>query len=156
MLHPILPGSHPADLGDGNGVVEKIVAVINIVIRHALLEVTHQYIGSNLTGLEHFLQACLTRQSNYVAGDEGIPLDAQIMAQLTVRKASNEGVGAPKCRAAANGRSAEAEHRDIQRASLFGEAEDFAMRAEALRRRLRSSVDSSELIRADRDRDIAG
>lgn len=78
------------------------------------------------------------------------------MAQLTVRKASNEVVGAPKCRAAANRRPAEAEHRDIQRAPLFGEAEDFATRAEALRRRLRSSVDSSEIIRTDRDRDIAG
>lgn len=79
------------------------------------------------------------------------------MAQLTVRKVSNEVVGALKRTAAANGRSAEAEHRDILRPSLFGAAEDFATRAEALRRRLRSSVDSSETIRADRDRDdIAG
>lgn len=75
------------------------------------------------------------------------------MAQLTVRKVSAEVVGALKRRAAANGRSAEAEHRDILRASLLGAEEDFAARAEALRRRMRSSVDSGETIRADRDRD---
>lgn len=75
------------------------------------------------------------------------------MAQLTVRKVSDEVVGALKRRAAANGRSAEAEHRDILRASLLGAEEDFAVRAEALRRRMRSSVDSGETIRADRDRD---
>ena len=75
------------------------------------------------------------------------------MAQLTVRKVSAEVVGALKRRAAANGRSAEAEHRDILRASLLGTEEDFAARAEALRRRMRSSVDSGETIRADRDRD---
>ena len=77
------------------------------------------------------------------------------MAQLTVRKVSREVVGALKRRAAANARSAEAEHREILRTSLLGTEEDFAARAEALRRRLRSSVDSSEAIRADRDRDNA-
>lgn len=77
------------------------------------------------------------------------------MVQLTVRKLSREVVDALKRRAAANGRSAEAEHREILRASLLGTGEDFAARAEALRRRLRSSVDSSETIRADRDRDSA-
>ncbi len=75
------------------------------------------------------------------------------MAQLTVRKISSELVGALKRRAAANGRSAEAEHREILHASLLGTEEDFAARAQALRRRLRSSVDSSDIIRADRDRD---
>lgn len=75
------------------------------------------------------------------------------MAQLTVRKISPELVGALKRRAAANGRSAEAEHREILRMSLLGSEGDFAARAEALRRRLRSSVDSSDVIRADRDRD---
>ena len=75
------------------------------------------------------------------------------MAQLTVRKISPELVGALKRRAAANGRSAEAEHRGILRTSLLGTEEDFAARAKALRRRLRSSVDSSDTIRADRDRD---
>ncbi len=75
------------------------------------------------------------------------------MTQLTGRKVSSEVVGALKRRAAANARPAEAEHRDIQRASLFKAREDFATRAEALLRRLRSSVDSSEIIRANRDRD---
>ena len=77
------------------------------------------------------------------------------MAQLTVRKVSPEVVGALKRRAAANGQSAEAEHREILRASLLGKSEDFAARAEALRRRLRSSIDSTETIRMDRDRDTA-
>lgn len=60
-----------------------------------------------------------------------------------------------KQRATANGRSAEAEHREILRASLLGRVEDFADRAEQLRRRLRSSVDSTDTIRQDRDRDTA-
>ena len=77
------------------------------------------------------------------------------MAQLTVRNVHAEVVGALKRRAAANGRSAEAEHREILRASLLGRDEDFAARAAALRRRLRSSVDSADTIRADRDRDGA-
>ena len=78
------------------------------------------------------------------------------MAQLTVRNVSDEVVSALKRRAAARGRPAEAEHRDILCTSLFEAGEDFATRAEALRRRLNSSVDSTEIIRADRDRDIAG
>ena len=73
------------------------------------------------------------------------------MARLTVRNLSREVVDALQRRAAANGRSAEAEHREILRASLLGPEGDFAARAEALRRRLRSSVDSSETIRAHRD-----
>ena len=73
------------------------------------------------------------------------------MAQLTVRKISRELVDALERRAAANGRSTEAEHREILRASLLGAESDFAARAEALRRRLRSSVDSSIVIRATRD-----
>ena len=77
------------------------------------------------------------------------------MAQLTAREVSQEVVDALRRRAAANGRSTEAEHREILRASLLGTAKDFGVRAEALRRRLRSSVDSSETIRADRDRDGA-
>lgn len=75
------------------------------------------------------------------------------MAQLTVRKVSDEVVGALKRRAAARGRSAEAEHRDILRTALLGGRGDFAERAAALRRRLRCPIDSSEIIRADRDRD---
>lgn len=77
------------------------------------------------------------------------------MAQLTVRKVSQEVVGALKRRAAANGRSAEAEHREILHALLLGKEEGFAMRAAALRRRLRSSVDSADTIRKDRDRNGA-
>jgi len=75
------------------------------------------------------------------------------MAQLTVRNVSRELVGALKQRAAANGRSAEAEHREILRASLLGTETDFAAQAAALRKRLRSSVDSTDTIRADRERD---
>ena len=77
------------------------------------------------------------------------------MAQLTVRKVSQEVVGALKRRAAANGRSAEAEHREILRALLLEKEEGFAVRAAALRRRLRSSVDSADTIRKDRDRNGA-
>ena len=72
------------------------------------------------------------------------------MAQLTVRKISRELVGALERRAATNGRSTEAEHREILRASPLGAEDGFAVRAEALRRRIRSSVDSSA-IRAARD-----
>lgn len=75
------------------------------------------------------------------------------MAQLTVRNVSNEVVGALKRRAAANGRSAEAEHRALLRAALLEPDANFAVRANALRRRLRSSLDSTDIIRADRDRD---
>ena len=75
------------------------------------------------------------------------------MAQLTVRNIKEEVVRALKQRAAAHGRSAEAEHREILRAALLEGKENFPERAKALRQRLRSSVDSSETIRADRDRD---
>ena len=73
------------------------------------------------------------------------------MAQLTVRKISRELVCALERRAAANGRSTEAEHREILRASLLSAEGDFAARAEALRQRLRSSVDSSSVMRTTRD-----
>ncbi len=75
------------------------------------------------------------------------------MAQLTVRNVSKEIVGALKQRAAANGRSAEAEHRALLRKARFGTEEHFVQWAEALRRRLRSSIDSTDVILADRDRD---
>src|SRR5271165_3886653 len=52
-----------------------------------------------------------------------------------------------------HGRSAEAEHREILREALLQGEEDFAARAKALRGRLRSTVDSGSVIRADRDRD---
>lgn len=77
------------------------------------------------------------------------------MAQLTVRNVNDQIVRALKQRAAAHGRSAEAEHREILRQALLEGEEDFAARAKALRRRLHSTVDSSEIIRADRDRDTA-
>ena len=75
------------------------------------------------------------------------------MSQLTVRNVSAQIVRNLKQRAAAHGRSAEAEHREILRKALLGGEEDFTARAKALRQRLRSSIDSSEVIRADRDRD---
>jgi plasmid stability protein len=78
------------------------------------------------------------------------------MAQLTVRNVDDRVARALKQRAAAHGRSAEAEHREILRAALIwsGAAkESFAERAARLRRRLRSDVDSTALVRADRDRD---
>ena len=77
------------------------------------------------------------------------------MAHLTVRNVSDEVVDALKRRAAASGRSAEAEHRALLREALLGKGEDFAARAAELRRRLRSSVDSTDIIRADRDRNGA-
>ena len=73
------------------------------------------------------------------------------MAQLTVRKISQEVVGALERRVETNGRFAEAEHRETSRASLPGAGDDFAARAEALRWRPRSSVDSSDVIRAAGD-----
>jgi len=77
------------------------------------------------------------------------------MAQLTVRNVNEQVVRALKRRAADHGRSAEAEHRDILRKALLAGEESFAGRAKALRSRLRSTVDSADLIRADRDRDTA-
>ncbi len=77
------------------------------------------------------------------------------MAQLTVRNVNEQVVRALKRRAADHGRSAEAEHREILRKALLQGEESFASRAKALRSRLRSTVDSTDLIRADRDRDTA-
>lgn len=97
----------------------------------------------------------MTAQGDHIACNEGIYLKAFLMTQLTVRKVRDEIVRALKQRAAANGRSAEAEHRDILRKALLEEEESFAARAGTLRQRLRSTVDSSEFIRRDRDRDHA-
>ena len=77
------------------------------------------------------------------------------MARLTVRNVSGKLVDALTRRAAANGRSAEAEHREILRAALLAPDTNFAAQAAALRRRLRSSADSTDTIRADRERDDA-
>ena len=78
------------------------------------------------------------------------------MAQLTVRQVTDQIVRELKRRAAANGRSAEAEHREILRRALLGNSGDFATRAAALREGLVSTVDSTEVIRVDRDRDFRG
>jgi plasmid stability protein len=78
------------------------------------------------------------------------------MAQLTVRNVDDRVVRALKRRAADHGQSAEAEHREILRRALLQEdrtRESVAARARALRRRLKSGIDSADLIRADRDRD---
>jgi antitoxin FitA len=76
------------------------------------------------------------------------------MARLTVRNVDDDIVAALKQRAAMHGRSAEAEHRAILRAALLLDA-SFAVRAARFRRRLRSDVDSTALVRADRHRDTA-
>lgn len=75
------------------------------------------------------------------------------MPQLTVRKLSRQIVDGLKQRAAANGRSAEAEHRSILRQALLRDDGSFADRARAMRQRLSSSIDSTDTIRADRYRD---
>jgi plasmid stability protein len=74
------------------------------------------------------------------------------MARLTVRNVDEQIVRALKRRAAAHGRSAEAEHREILREALLEGQEQFVVRARALRRRLHSTVDSSDFIHADRNR----
>lgn len=75
------------------------------------------------------------------------------MSQLTVRNINEQVVHALKQRAASHGRSAEAEHREILRETLMGKTLDFAARAKKLRQKLRSSIDTTDMIRADRDRD---
>ena len=75
------------------------------------------------------------------------------MAQLTVRNVNAQVVAALKQRAAANRRSAEAEHRAILRDVLLADGATFADRAWEMRQRLRSSIDGVETIRADRERD---
>ena len=77
-----------------------------------------------------------------------------IVTNLTVRDVDREIAQALKVRAAANGRSAEAEHRIILREALApsqARAEDFAAAAARLRARLRHDGDSGELVRAARD-----
>ena len=73
------------------------------------------------------------------------------MADLTVRNVSEAVVDALQRRAAANGHSPEAEHRELLRSALLRADEDFAVRARALRQRLRSSTDSAEETRVARD-----
>ena len=80
------------------------------------------------------------------------------MAQLTVRNVDDRIVRALKKRAAEHGRSAEAELREILREALLQDELDmrgFAELAAELRSRLRSDLDSTDIIRADRDTDHA-
>ena len=70
------------------------------------------------------------------------------MADLIVRNVSQDVVDALERRAAAHGRSVEAERRGLLHGALLGANADFAARAEALRQRLRSLVDTTETIRA--------
>jgi plasmid stability protein len=76
------------------------------------------------------------------------------MAQLIVRDVDEALVQALRLRAAANGRSAEAEHRMILRAALapaLAETEDFAAAAARLRARLAGAgTDAAALVRAGR------
>jgi plasmid stability protein len=80
-----------------------------------------------------------------------------LMGQLLVRKLDDDLIRRLKQRAAAAGRSVEAEHRAILEATLRRPgAADFAERAKRLRARTggRKTSDSAELVRADRDRDL--
>ena len=76
------------------------------------------------------------------------------MAQLLVRGVEEETVAWLKARAAAHGRSVEAEHRDILRqAHANGAPRDFWERAAVLRAKLagRSITPSEILLRESRD-----
>jgi antitoxin FitA len=77
------------------------------------------------------------------------------MGQLLVRNVNDDLIRRLKERAAAHGRSAEAEHRFILEQALYSSGESFAERAARWRRLTasRRTTDSAELIRADRDRD---
>ena len=79
------------------------------------------------------------------------------MAHLLVRNVDEEIVRRLKLRAAAAGRSAEAEHRLILEQALAPDAEAFEALARELRERTKSrcTVEAWELIRADRDQDHA-
>jgi len=85
------------------------------------------------------------------------------MAQLTVRNLDDDTVAALKARAAENGRSAEAEHRQILRCALRNESapiNDFFAAAARLRARLgpvtAGGLSTTDILRADRDRNDAG
>ena len=75
------------------------------------------------------------------------------MANLTVRDVDEELARAQKVRAAAHGRSVEAERRQIQREALAPsphEVETFAAAAARLRARLRHEGDSTDTAREAR------
>lgn len=76
------------------------------------------------------------------------------MAQLVVRDVDEEVAAALKARAAANGRSTEAEHRQLLRDVLAPrkqQMKDFAEAAQRLRARLSHNGDSAAIIRDSRD-----
>ena len=77
------------------------------------------------------------------------------MGQLLVRNVEDDLIRRLKERAAAHGRSAEAEHRCILEQALRASGESFAERAGRWRRLTagREATDRAELIRTDRDRD---
>ena len=75
------------------------------------------------------------------------------MAQLIVRDIDDRVAQALRLRAAANGRSVEAEHRKLLREVLIPATapEDFAAAAARLRARLDRGTDSAELVRDGRN-----
>lgn len=78
------------------------------------------------------------------------------VTHLTVRNVDQEIARALKIRSAANGRSAEAEHRMILRETLgasASEVDDFAAAAARLRERLRLDGDVTDIVHATRDAD---
>ena len=77
------------------------------------------------------------------------------MGQLLVRNVDEDLIPRLKERAAAHGRSAEAEQRIILQEALCAGGGSFAERAAPWRHltACREATDSAELIRADRDRD---
>lgn len=85
------------------------------------------------------------------------------MAQLTVRNLDDDTVAALKARAAENGRSAEAEHRQILRGALrkgTAPKDDFFAAAARLRARLgpvtAGGPSTTEILQADRTRSDVG
>jgi plasmid stability protein len=90
----------------------------------------------------------------HVAGNESYDLQAG-MSRLTVRNVSAELVRSLKQRAAAHGRSAEVKNREILSEALREGADDFEACAKVLRGCLRSALEMSEIIPADRDPDGA-
>ena len=80
-------------------------------------------------------------------------MGAAFMAQLIVRDVDEVTAQALRLRAAANGRSVEAEHRLLLREALGTAAapEDFAAAAARLRARLDRGTDSAVLVREGRD-----
>ena len=95
----------------------------------------------------------ISSSARIFAGNEGNQLQAA-MSQLTVRNVSAEIVRSLKQRAAAHGRSAEAEHREILREAL-PEGADNSRRGRKFCGNARFPVDTTEVIPANRDHDGA-